>query len=301
MQVVAASEATQSEEEQQELSASSVQDAAGEAAPEATAELSAEVADAVPTAQQQEDTVAESSVRLKDLESTAAIEPEPEFTSPEATGVTETSEIVGAVQLIAVKPRWIAETVALTAEEAALELEQEMHRAHSLTAATMDENDAVAAAASSPESEAVVPEAVVPEVPNQSDPEPEERNGATFAAAAAASSGGVAIHQQVQATEDETGASRSEAAAAWQNWQQIRDSVMTPQSASAIAESVAEAAKAVLPVSATSAPADGPTSNSELAAETTSVDNEALASIVDSVLAELKPRLMQEIAKKLKK
>jgi hypothetical protein len=64
---------------------------------------------------------------------------------------------------------------------------------------------------------------------------------------------------------------------------------------------VAEAAKAVLPVSATSAPADGPTSNSELAAEATSVDNEALASIVDSVLAELKPRLMQEIAKKLKK
>jgi len=301
MQVVAASEATQSEEEQQELSASSVQDAAGEAAPEASAELSAEVADAVPTAQQQEDTVAESSVRLKDLESTAAIEPEPEFTSPEGTGVTETSEIVGAVQPIAVKPRWIAETVALTAEEAALELEQEMHRAHSLTAATMDENDAVAAAASSPEPEAVVPEAVVPEVPNQSDPEPEERNGATFAAAAAASSGGVAIHQQVQATEDETGASRSEAAAAWQNWQQIRDSVMTPQSASAIAESVAEAAKAVLPVSATSAPADGPTSNSETAAEATSVDNEALASIVDSVLAELKPRLMQEIAKKLKK
>jgi hypothetical protein len=105
-------------------------------------------------------------------------------------------------------------------------------------------------------------------------------------------------HQNPVPDEDST-ASHSEAAAAWQNWQQIRDSVMSPQSASAIAGSVAEVAKAAVPVNPAPVPADAPDSEPE--AQNASMDGEALASIVDSVLAELKPRLMQEIAKKLKK
>jgi hypothetical protein len=70
---------------------------------------------------------------------------------------------------------------------------------------------------------------------------------------------------------------------------------MTPQSASALAESVAQVARAVAPASSL------PTSEATEDASAASLENEALASIVDSVLAELKPRLMQEIAKKLKK
>jgi hypothetical protein len=71
---------------------------------------------------------------------------------------------------------------------------------------------------------------------------------------------------------------------------------MTPQSASALAESVAQVAKAVVPASAVPV-----SETADNASVTSSIESEVLASIVDSVLAELKPRLMQEIAKKLKK
>ena len=98
------------------------------------------------------------------------------------------------------------------------------------------------------------------------------------------------------APEDESGAAGPDAAAAWQNWQQIRDSVMTPQSASALAESVAQVARSVTPASTLPS-----SETTEYASAASSLESEALASIVDSVLAELKPRLMQEIAKKLKK
>ena len=54
-------------------------------------------------------------------------------------------------------------------------------------------------------------------------------------------------------------------------------------------------------VNAGSVPADAPASDSKPESDVASVDSEALASIVDSVLAELKPKLMQEIAKKLKR
>jgi hypothetical protein len=91
----------------------------------------------------------------------------------------------------------------------------------------------------------------------------------------------------------------SEAAVAWQNWQQIRDSVMSAQSTEAIAHSVAEAAQAGDRSPAPAAQIDSPSTtenHSNLALE-----GAALASIVDSVLAELKPKLVEEIAKKLKK
>jgi CheY-like chemotaxis protein len=187
--------------------------------------------------------------------------------------------------------RWIAENVALSAEEAALELEQEMQQAQLQSASVAD---VPAIEATNPPTEEPVPAESRTDAPR--DIEPEEHKGATFAAAASASSSAVAAVRN-SAPEDESGASGPDAAAAWQNWQQIRDSVMTPQSASALAESVAQVAKAVVPESATataSETADDPSAVS-------SIESEVLASIVDSVLAELKPRLMQEIAKKLKK
>ena len=121
----------------------------------------------------------------------------------------------------------------------------------------------------------------------------------------------------------------SEAAAAWENWQQIRDTVMSPHVTAALTASVAEIAQTSLPVPVVESAQDfsepRPSSESrpsseavapplsegqggsvdlsegsvELAADS-SLEGESLASIVDSVLAELKPRLMEQIAKKLK-
>lgn len=190
------------------------------------------------------------------------------------------------------KPRWIAETVALSAEEAALELEAEMKQAQAQSETVVASINADAATPNT--------------VSETSQPVSDQPNGATFAAAASASapSSGANVNAVSSAQEREDPAGGLDAAAAWQNWQHIRDSVMSPQSAAALAESLAQTAKAAAEISA--APSDlsaavEATSASPANDEEVSVDGEALASIVDSVLAELKPKLMQEIAKKLKK
>jgi hypothetical protein len=136
---------------------------------------------------------------------------------------------------------------------------------------------------------------------------PEETQGATFAAAAGAGSSAVA--STASATNDGTEPSiPSEAAAAWENWQHIRETVMNGQTATAIAETVAQVATAAVQAEpASQSTPDGtsqePAPAGPSAAESSSSEMEtgALASLVDSVLAELKPKLMEEIAKKLKK
>jgi CheY-like chemotaxis protein len=187
------------------------------------------------------------------------------------------------------KPRWIAETVAVSAEEATLELEAEMQLAQAQSGST-----------SIPAAENVRA------VSESSVPESDQPNGATFAAAASASSFSATVSAvssaQERVTEEEEPAAGLDAAAAWQNWQQIRDSVMSPQGAAALAESLAQTAKATAETSAASSDLTATGEVSAVpASDSVSVDGEALASIVDSVLAELKPKLMQEIAKKLKK
>ncbi|HEV2696755.1 MAG TPA: hypothetical protein VGU90_02110, partial [Terriglobales bacterium] len=88
----------------------------------------------------------------------------------------------------------------------------------------------------------------------------------------------------------------SESSAAWDNWQRIRDTVIFERATEAIAESAAVIADA-----AVSSQNDAPAAES--AQETPSTQsvsgNDALSNIVDSVLAELKPRLLAEIAKQL--
>jgi hypothetical protein len=180
--------------------------------------------------------------------------------------------------------RWIAENVALTPEEAALELDQEMRAAEA--AENMQPNAPVG----------------TPSVTA-----PEDTHGATFAAAAGAGSSAVA--SAAGATNDPTEQSvPSEAAAAWENWQHIRETVMNGQTAAAIVETVAQAANAAVQAEPTSQTTTNSTSQEpapavSAATESSSSEMEtgALASIVDSVLAELKPKLMEEIAKKLKK
>ena len=178
--------------------------------------------------------------------------------------------------------RWIAENVALTPEEAALELDQEMRAAESAESAQAGNASVGDSAVSAPK----------------------EDQGATFAAAAGAGSTAVAA---TVGTTTETDPPPSEAAAAWENWQHIRETVMNGQTATAIAETVAQAAATLQaepiaqPAPASPAQESSPLAPSLAESSPSEMEANALASIVDSVLAELKPKLMEEIAKKLKK
>ena len=124
-------------------------------------------------------------------------------------------------------------------------------------------------------------------------PEPE---GAAFAAAAAA---GAETISQSAAPQSSTSASNaderqreSELAAAWESWKQIRESVVEPQLKS----------QSVSPVAETLAPQVEQLSSPQLEAEEENGgQEESVASIVDSVLADLKPKLMAEISKKMGK
>jgi CheY-like chemotaxis protein len=82
-------------------------------------------------------------------------------------------------------------------------------------------------------------------------------------------------------------------AAAWASWKQVRDSVSAPEFTSQIADAAASGFKEIRHEE----PAATPEPETASAPE----ENGAIDSIVDSVLAELKPKLVEEIAKKMKK
>ena len=186
--------------------------------------------------------------------------------------------------------RWIAENVALSPEEAAVELDQEMRAAESQEIRAASEGAANAVPAASLETS------------------PSQNEGATFAAAAGASGANSPTSAVGIAGDESEPPTASEGTPAWQNWQQIRGAVMNSQNAAAIVETVAQAAKASAPVEpavnatpATSQEAAPAAQSCDNASSSSDMEAGALASLVDSVLAELKPRLMEEIAKKMKK
>jgi hypothetical protein len=89
----------------------------------------------------------------------------------------------------------------------------------------------------------------------------------------------------------------SELAAAWANWRHIRESVIGSQLGgsqltSQIADTVAE-----LKTNTTEVPPDSQPDGSSATGE----ESSEISSIVDSVLADLKPKLMAEIARKMGK
>ena len=84
----------------------------------------------------------------------------------------------------------------------------------------------------------------------------------------------------------------SELVAAWANWKQIRESVIGTQLSSQIADTVAELKE----TSGEVQPESQPGASSAAEEETSEISN-----IVDSVLADLKPKLMAEIARKMAK
>jgi CheY-like chemotaxis protein len=138
-------------------------------------------------------------------------------------------------------------------------------------------------------------------LPRASDEAPiPEPQGAAFAAAAAGS--GDAISQSTVPAEVPPSAvspanpderqRESELAAAWESWKHIRESIAEPQ----------------LTTQAADAPASTPALQAEQASspqvesdDETAGQDESVASIVDSVLADLKPKLMEEISRKMGK
>ena len=132
---------------------------------------------------------------------------------------------------------------------------------------------------------------------------------AAYAAAASASAGATEVTTNAEATtqsapsaetsdnvsvasEPHEREGESELAAAWANWKQVRESVIGSQLSSQIAETVAEIKES----SRETQPEPQADASSATEEETSDISN-----IVDSVLADLKPKLMAEIARKMGK
>ncbi len=88
----------------------------------------------------------------------------------------------------------------------------------------------------------------------------------------------------------------SQLAAAWQNWRQIRESIVGPQLTSQIAEAASAGFKQIR---GEEKPPSDQQETEAAASNRAAAEASTIAGIVDSVFAELKPKLMEEIAKKL--
>jgi hypothetical protein len=235
-------------------------------------------------------------------------------------------------------PRWVAESASLSADDTAVALDREMEKSlaanaaydagqQSAAAQKPEELEAVATQAEEVKAEESKSEEVKQEPPTIAVAETKVAESSSAAEIAApaeitaeqprsvAAEVTVSTKQEayaaaasVGATASETVASESRAtaitesdsaqtngkqqlAAAWEQWQNVRESVLN----SPVAEQITEVAAASLK---SAAEASG---NADIEAVTTpSASNPTnIANIVDSVLAELKPKLVEEIAKKL--
>ena len=231
-------------------------------------------------------------------------------------------------------PRWTAEAIAVTSEESALILEQEMEKAlAAMAAADAEQTSPVVEAAESvaysapaspvaesPETpqaaswlptpteiEAVVADAVALQAESAPAdvPAPQAKEEAYAAAASAGSAEAMMapaapaeVPQMAPPSSESAPPEReSDLAAAWASWKQIRESVVSPETTAPVADEANAGFRDIRreepvpdaepqPEAAAGAPAEG---------------EEAIANIVDSVLAELKPKLMEQIAKKIGK
>ena len=205
-------------------------------------------------------------------------------------------------------PRWIAEAVALLDEDSSANLELEMEKAQ----ASAEAASRTVLAVDVREIPAEVPSAVETAAPTVA-ASPEVGIAAAYAAAAATGAG-IEATTVVEATMMSVAAEpapivepgeklrEAEMAAAWENWKHIRETIVGEQLTSQIAEVAAaelrasEVERAEAPeIAEESADSDDDEESGE------SEEPEAIASIVDSVLAELKPKLVEEIARKMSK
>jgi CheY-like chemotaxis protein len=201
-------------------------------------------------------------------------------------------------------------TVASESKQVSSETSSEVARVSAVSNVEVAAESAMAMAASA--SGSVAPSTVEPETVS-----PASAAGTSpHAEASLAESATVANSSSVQTPAAGTGESSTqdkvraaEMAAAWSHWQEVRQSIVGSGLADQITDVAAAAARAnvtdsekSLQASATT-PESLPASSQESAplqqAAPTKTDSSSIASIVDSVLAELKPRIVEEIAKKL--
>jgi CheY-like chemotaxis protein len=233
-------------------------------------------------------------------------------------------------------PRWIAEEVALAEDEASLSLEREMEQAYAaaahggihatsapLPASQASVSDTAAASAAAVAADPQVAEgsaayamaagatdagsviaapALTETISVQSEVAPREQvsdpagvieSGTPLneaASAVAEDLSAIAPSDAQGVTENQIAGGVEEMAA---NWKNIRDSIASGGAAKAAPAKENEEAPAIpaekLEAEAPIAPAHAPSAS----------DPKAIASIVDSVLAELRPRIVEEIARKL--
>lgn len=253
---------------------------------EQVTEKASEGAPAVETAEAKELTESEAATSEQTTGSSMAAESE-----PEAEEVKQPTQVEPG-------PRWVVENVAVTAEETSRSLDEEMRQAQATSEpAATEEQTAEVAEESAPQISA---REETPEPPAHED---EPSSGAAFAAAASASNSLASTNAVAENSPAPTESSSGpEAETAWRNWEHIRDSVVGQQAAAAIAESVAAMAQGETAEQDSPAPKNAENESKPAADASSSQEgrsSDALSSIVDNVLAELKPRLLAEIAKQL--
>src|SRR5438445_4254774 len=226
----------------------------------------------------------------------------------------QTVSITSASGAISSGPRWIAEPAPISDEDSTYVLEHEMEKTYAAIAAA-EAGRAVAMAAGA---EATGPSSQPQMIENVVTPGAAEQSGAAVsipetneeaAYAAAASASGITtlavsdtrVASNAPVMEEGEKHREAELAAAWQNWKQIRESIV----GSGITAQIADVAAAEL--KAADQPPEPPATQTEAESEHTAApsssdskaESAAIASIVDSYLAELKLKLVEEIAKKM--
>jgi CheY-like chemotaxis protein len=107
--------------------------------------------------------------------------------------------------------------------------------------------------------------------------------------------------RQTASSADSAPQREAELAAAWQSWKQIRESFVEARPSPRVAEVLAEGSRREEVPPAAPAPAEpvAEAGEVETAAGEAPGESTAIASIVDTMLAELRPKLVEEIAKKM--
>ncbi|HKW18508.1 MAG TPA: response regulator [Terriglobales bacterium] len=235
------------------------------------------------TTEEQEETRPEPSVSGQDEISEAAANSKRADAEPPAVEADAAAKVEST-------PRWVAENVALTAEEASRSLDDEMRQAQSAS-------EPIAEAEKKQDAVEVTPVTMNDDEGKSTQSSPEtEPSGAAFAAAASASG---ASNQ----TEAVSNVAPEAPQGALDNWERVRDTEVGKQVAEAIAQTVAALTENNAPSQSEKTGQTVSDAASHVPAEQTAEQRPAsgdpLSSIVDNVLAELKPRLLAEIAKQL--
>jgi CheY-like chemotaxis protein len=232
---------------------------------------------------------------------------------PSAESQDNASPAASASASPAAGPRWVAEEIALAADEASASLETEMQHAHTVVsteaqpappakpaevpevaaiASSVSDSAAVyamATAAAAGEAASLVAAISMP-LQEETSPVPAMDSAREVAEPVAATT-----QAQLERSEVEIeilGGSEIMAA----NWKNIRDSIAGAAAKPALAKEEFDHAD---PVKSEFAKSETETITPAPSEKTPITDAKAIASIVDSVLAELRPKIVEEIARKL--